>query len=180
MATEKATDEYYNSLDYLRKHMGKELDLCTTSDTSFFGEFRLPVYVQRPKKETYKMNWGIFWQTDSEGTGLSLLEMAKSKELTLTDYRIRDYLFCKCSISNSVSITQASIVKDLNISQPNVSNSIKKLIKLGVISRDPENNRLYMINPAIMYCGAIGKGIHEREEAISKRKVQNQFIPEND
>lgn len=137
-------------------------------------EVAVPVYIYPPKNRDYNIKWGIFWQSDAEGTGMSMLEMAANKALNLTDMRVRDYVMCKCGIGNFVHLSQTEAAEYLGIPQPHVSTSIKKLITMGIILEGPRAGkfRSYQVNPSLMYAGSIKKGVTERSEAIKEAKTK--------
>jgi DNA-binding MarR family transcriptional regulator len=134
----------------------------------------IPVYLQKPKHRDYAERWLTFWQDDAEGTGVSLIEMAADKRLTATDFRVRDYLFCKVGFANAVHFSQSEAAKYLGIAQPNISASIKKLIALGIIIEGPKKGlfRSYVINPATVYMGKHEVGITKRRKAIKDHKAK--------
>jgi predicted XRE-type DNA-binding protein len=132
----------------------------------------IPVFLHRPKNKAYDTKWLVLWQDDAEETGMSLIELAADKRLNTTDFRVRDYLFCKVGMGNFVHISQTEASKYLGIAQPNVSSSIKKLIEMGIILEGPSKGKFktYQVNPALAYFGGINNGQRERKEKIQESK----------
>ena len=89
-----------------------------------------------------------------------MYEQAKSGNLTLTDYRVRDYMFCKCDIENYVHFNQSEAARTLHIAQPHISMSIKHLVELGIILEGPKAGKFntYRINPAVAFSGSLSNG----------------------
>ena len=124
----------------------------------------LPVHLVKPKKKKYLARWAIMFLMDDtdedfQETGVSLFEQATAGKLTGTDYRVRDYVFCKLGIGNYVHINQSEAARKLGIARPNISTSIKKLINLGIILEGPKAGKFctYQVNPAVIYAGSIGR-----------------------
>lgn len=119
------------------------------------------------KKRNYSTKWAIIWLDDSE-IGAGIMEQAKSTEMTLSDYRVRDYLIGTIGIGNFVSVNKGKISKDLNVHRITVYESIKKLCNLGILIEGPKNGRScsYMISPAFCFFGKINDGIKARKKVI--------------
>lgn len=137
----------------------------------------LPVYLSKPKNKKYSERWAIMFLTDDtdedyEETGVSIFEQATEGKLTATDYRVRDYVFCRLGIGNYVHINQSEAARKLRIAQPNISTSIKKLITLGIILEGPKAGkfRTYQVNPAVVYAGGIGNGVKAKNDIVRQRK----------
>lgn len=133
----------------------------------------MPVYLQKPKNKRYRERWLLLWQTDSGGLGVSIEEQAVSGRLTATDYRVRDYLLCKVGIGNFVHFSQTEAADILGIKQPNISKSLKKLIKMGIVLEGPKTGRFrtYQINPAMVFSGSLGNGIKEKRRVIKDNVI---------
>lgn len=157
----------------------KDADIwATDADT---GETTvLPVYLQKPKNKKFQENWLVLWQDDAEDTGMSILEQAADKRLTVTDFRVRDYLLCKAGMFNDVHISHSEASKYLGIARPNISASIKRLIEFGIVIQGQSKGRFktYRMNPAMVYKGKIEIGAQERKDAIKDAKAKVlQFQP---
>ena len=137
----------------------------------------LPVYLTKPKNRTYKERWAIMFLTDDtddnyEESGVSLFEQSVANKLNLTDYRVRDYVFCRIGIGNYVHVNQSDAAKKLKIPRPNISKSIKKLVELGIILKGPKNGNFctYQVNPAVLYAGSISNGVKAKKDIVRQRK----------
>ena len=118
----------------------KEADLFGTTEA---GEtVAIPVYLHKPKIRHHGVRWFTTWIDDSEGLGMSLAEMAADKRLTVTDFRVRDYLLCKLTFENFVHVSQREASEYLGIKQPNISVSIKKLVEMNFVLMGPSKGRI--------------------------------------
>lgn len=131
------------------------------------------VYFEPPRKKNYPARWLLLWQDASE-IGVSMSEQAKSAALTLTDYRVRDYLMGTIGIGNYVFVNQAEVARQLNVHKVTVCDSIKHLVALQILLKGPKSGRsnTYMVNPAFCFSGGLGNGIQQRKEAIKKGKAK--------
>lgn len=132
----------------------------------------ITAYFTPPKKKNYPIRWLIFWQDESE-IGVSMVEQAKSAKMTLTDYRVRDFLMGTIGIGNYVFVNQSEVARELNIHRVTVVESIKRLCTMGILIKGPKSGRsnTYMVSPAFCFAGGLGNGIKARKEAIKKAKV---------
>ena len=130
------------------------------------------VYFEPPRKRNYPARWLLLWQDESE-IGVSMSEQAKNATLTLTDYRVRDYLMGTIGIGNYVYVNQAEVARQLNVHKVTVCESIKHLVKLQILLKGPRNGRsnTYMVNPAFCFSGGLGNGIRQRQDVIKKAKI---------
>jgi len=138
----------------------------------------VPVWLHKPKnRNSYNGRWLTLFLDDAEGTGVSLIEMAADKRLTETDFRVRDYMFCKIGFDNAVYFNQSEAARYLGIAQPNISTSIKKLLELGIILAGPSTGKIksYIINSAIAHFGKHINAGKARNKAIAERKKVVQF-----
>ena len=118
------------------------------------------------KKKQVEESWLIIWQG---GEGMSLKQMAMSGEMTVTDYRVRDYLFCCLEVGNYLAISQAEIGRALDIKPSNINTSIKKLIKIGVLcvgDKKVGTHRTYTLNPCIGWKGTLQQGATEKRRHL--------------
>ena len=141
------------------------------------SDVAVPVYLTKPKNRTYKERWAIMFLTDDtddnyEESGVSLFEQSVANKLNLTDYRVRDYVFCRIGIGNYVHFSQTEAAKKLGIAQPNISRSIKKLVQLGIILEGPREGNFctYQVNPAVLYAGSISNGVKAKKDIVRQRK----------
>ena len=131
------------------------------------------VYFEPPRKKNYPARWLLLWQDESD-IGVSMSEQAKAATLTLTDYRVRDYLMGTIGLGNYVYVNQAEVARQLNVHKVTVCESIKHLVELQILLKGPKSGRsnTYMVNPAFCFSGALGNGIKQRKEAITKGKAK--------
>ena len=131
------------------------------------------VYFEPPRKKNYPARWLLLWQDESE-IGVSMSEQAKAAALTLTDYRVRDYLMGTIGIGNYVFVNQAEVARELSVRRATVCDSIRHLVELQVLLKGPRSGRsnTYMVNPAFCFSGGLGNGIKKRKEAIAKGKAR--------
>ncbi len=133
----------------------------------------VPVYIQPPKpKVKYAVPWGSFWMERSE-IGVTFMEQAESRLLSLTDYRVRDFILGLIGLGNFVHVSHTDVGKALHIARPHVSASIRNLCRLGILNKGPSAGRFnsYEINPAMLYRGNLSEGLKQRRAAITRAKV---------
>lgn len=137
------------------------------------------VYFTPPKAKNYNIRWLLLWQDESE-IGASIMEQAKSKNMTLTDYRVRDFLMGTIGIGNYVFVNQSEVARELSLHKVTVCESIKHLCEMGILIKGPKSGRsnTYMISPAFCFSGGISNGIKARKETIKNHKAKVlQFHP---
>lgn len=130
------------------------------------------VYFQPPKKKSYCSRWVLVWQDETD-VGISIMEQAKSNEMTLSDYRVRDYLLGTIGIGNMVMVNQREIGRELGLDKSTVFRSIKRLESFGILTRGPKNGKActFMISPAFCFSGNLNNGIKARKNEIATRKA---------
>lgn len=135
----------------------------------------VPVFLVKPKKTKTDMRWLLLWQPDDtqRGGGISMYEQAVDGKLTLTDYRVRDYMLCMCGIGNFVHFNQSAASRELGIAQPNISASIKRLIDMGIVLEGPKAGkfRTYQINPALAFAGGLRAGVRAQRDIVRQAKT---------
>ena len=131
------------------------------------------VYFVPPKAKNYgKIRWLLLWQDESE-IGASIVEQAKSTNMTLTDYRVRDFLMGTIGIGNYVFVNQSEVARELSVHKVTVCESIKRLCNMGILVKGPKSGRsnTYMVNPAFCFSGGLSNGIQKRKKAIENGKT---------
>lgn len=138
-------------------------------------EMQAPVtaYFTPPRKKNYPVKWLVLWQDESE-IGVSMVEQAKSTSMTLTDYRVRDFLMGTIGLGNFVFVNQAEVARELNVHKVTVCDSIKRLCEMQILLKGPKSGRsnTYMVNPAFCFSGHLGTGVKERTETIKQGKAK--------
>lgn len=131
------------------------------------------VYFQPPKKKVYQSRWLLLWQDESE-IGISIMEQAKSNEMTLSDYRVRDYLLATIGIGNMVMVNQREIGRELGLDKSTIFRSIKRLESFGILMRGTKNGKActFMISPAFCFSGNLKNGIKARKDIIDNYKAK--------
>lgn len=131
----------------------------------------IPVYLTKPKTKKYDARWLLLWQDEATETGVSMIEQAIDNRLTLTDYRVRDYMLCKVDMVNFVHFNQSEAGRVLGIDQAHISRSVKKLVDMGIVLEGPKAGkfRTYQINPALAFRGGLSNGINARQHIIKQK-----------
>lgn len=141
-------------------------------------ETAVPVYLAKPRSSS-SVKWLLLWQptADQRGGGLSMYEQAIEGKLTLTDYRVRDYLLCMCGIGNFVHFNQSAASRELSIAQPNISKSISKLVKMGIVLEGPKSGKFktYQINPALAFSGGLRDGAKAQRKSVESARAGKVF-----
>jgi len=97
-------------------------------------------------------------------------EQAITKELSLTDYRVRDWLIEDIGHNNMfVDIPQVQLAKELKVDRANVCRSIQRLVKLDILERD-EILKKYRFNPAFLFSGSLDEGMKAKRQHKSKNR----------
>ena len=82
--------------------------------------------------------------------------IAKTR-LTPTDYMVLLLFLSKLEYENWIRVSQKTVAKKLNLTQPQVSNSVKKLVKKGILlkEQDPsdEGRLICRLNPSLGWRG---------------------------
>ena len=130
-------------------------------------------YFTPPKTKNYPVKWLLLWQDESD-IGVSMVEQAKSHEMTLTDYRVRDFLMGTIGLGNYVFVNQAEVARELSVHRITVFESIKRLCAMQILIKGPKSGRsnTYMVNPAFCFSGGLGNGVKQRKEAIQEGKAK--------
>ena len=133
----------------------------------------ITAYFVPPIKKKYPVEWLTFWKTSSN-IGVGLMEQAVAENLTLSDYRIRDYLIGSIGIGNYVFVNQREVARNLNLNKSTVNESIKRLLSLEILIAGPKSGRsnTYMVNPALCFFGSLNDGVKARREAIKHSKAK--------
>lgn len=139
----------------------------------------ITAYFTPPRKKNYPARWVLLWQDESE-IGVSMVEQSKSAQMTLSDYRVRDFLMGTIGLGNYVFVNQAEVARELNLHKVTVCESIKRLCEMQILIKGPKSGRsnTYMVNPAFCFSGGLGNGIKERKETIKQTKAKVLQFPE--
>lgn len=129
------------------------------------------VYFQPPQKKNYPLKWFTIWQDESE-IGVSMTEQAKSCKMTLSDYRVRDFLMGTIGLGNYVYVNQSEVARELKLHKVTVCESIKRLCEFNILVKGPKSGRscTYMVSPAFCFAGNLGHGVKERKATILQFK----------
>lgn len=93
------------------------------------------------------------------------LEIAKDRELNLTDHRVIWTILHQMEFENYFNLTQVEIGKLIDVAPPNVSRSLHKLEqkKLIVVIGQTGRKKIYVINPHVAF-KTKAKGLTDLEE----------------
>lgn len=122
-----------------------------------------PVHLYAPNKKYVAAGvggWFIMWQ---EATML----LARNKNLTLTDWRVIAVLQAKLDFDNWIRLSQAEIGREIDVAQPHVSASMKRLIGLQVVLLGPatRNVKTYRLNPELLFKGTMRNATKAKRNA---------------
>jgi DNA-binding MarR family transcriptional regulator len=94
-----------------------------------------------------------------------LLEIAKDRELNLTDHRVLLVILTQMEFENYFNLTQSEIGELLGIDRGNISRSLQKLERRGFIVSVSQSGRkkIYLVNPHIAF-KTKAKGLIDLEE----------------
>lgn len=116
--------------------------------------------------------WGIFWQEAS-------MNIAADKRLNLTDHRVLAVLNAKLDFENWIRISQQEIADFLAVKRPNISVSMKKLVKMSIVVPGPpvKNVKTFRLNPAVAWKGSMQQAATERRKALRLVKGGKSDMP---
>lgn len=88
------------------------------------------------------------------------MEQAREKRLTLTDYRVRDWLLATINVGNWAIVSQKIMAEQLTLDPAEVSKAITRLVEFGIVLRGKKIGRSsqYMINAAFCFKGPLHEG----------------------
>ncbi len=121
-----------------------------------------PVYLFAPNKKRLANElggWFVMWQEAS-------MQLAREKSLTLTDWRVLAVLQAKLDFDNWIRISQSEIGREIDVAQPHVSASMKRLLDLKVVLPGPATRgvRTYRLNPEVLFRGSMRNAVKARRE----------------
>src|SRR5215208_5222578 len=98
-----------------------------------------------------------------------MFEFAMRKDIGLEVWRVFGYLNGILDFDNMIHVSQTEIAKALDMKQPNVSRSMKKLEDLGIILRGAKIGRIcaYRLNPNAGWKGKV-KDLRPALHAVEK------------
>lgn len=124
----------------------------------------LPI-IKIADRRSKEKSWMKLYQKDS------LLSLIKNQSITGVDYRILLYLMYLMDYENVVSVTQQYIAKELEIAQPQVSKSIKKLEESSLLKRAKiQGKTVFLINQFLVKKG-------RKENFDNKKKIFSNTTP---
>ncbi len=102
------------------------------------------------------------------------LGLAVDKDLSGTDLRVLLAIIGNLGYDNLINISQKELEKQLNISQADISKSIKKLISKGYLQIVDKIGRrnIYMINPNVIFRSR-AKNLKELKQAWNQTSIPN-------
>jgi predicted transcriptional regulator len=147
----------------MAKHKVSSVDLNT-------GEILPHVLVAMPQKvpNGFSEGWVAMAQSAAK-----LFAGIKSAD----DHRVLWMLLAQFDFENYIRIEQAEIAKELGMHRPNVSQSIKRLHELGVLSEGPKvgRSRTYKISPSYGWKGS-SKNHQQALRTADKAKAAGLFV----
>lgn len=129
-----------------------------------------PVYLFAPNKKRLAKElggWFITWQETN-------MLLAQNKTLTLTDYRVIAVLQSKLDFDNWIRLSQSEIGRAIDVAQPHVSASMRRLVALNVILTGPATRgvRTYRLNPDLAFKGTMRNAVQQKRQAPKLTVVQ--------
>jgi Crp-like helix-turn-helix domain len=127
--------------------MQRRLGMIDLDTGEVFGG-GVPVWVSAKIKCPYEEGYFMLNQR-------FLKEFAARKDVGLEAYRVFLYLDAHLDFRNLIQIPQTEIAKALGMKKQSVNRAIRKLERLGIISRDPTAGRIsaWRLNPQVGWKG---------------------------
>jgi DNA-binding MarR family transcriptional regulator len=141
----------------------------TGIETKDKGELKAAeyVFVAIPRTQCKLQGWFMGFQR-------AFLELAKDKEITGETRRVLDWMFGSLDFENFIVVDQGVVAKELDLKQPNVSRSIKKLLEKGIIEKGPKmgNYASYRVNLNYVWKGKAKNREAARKELYKQEKLK--------
>jgi len=151
--------------DELTPGLGYVVDANGKSQATTIRDFRI--------KRNYEGKWcSLHNNSDIHGGKLSMKQQAIDHDLTVTDYRIRDWLIEDIGhLDTFVDIPQHHMAKELRLNKSNVSKSIKHLVELEILQRD-DFLKKYRFNKAYLFAGSLDEAMTVKRRYKNKVKAE--------
>ena len=143
---------------------GKNEEFMSLETGEIIGHIISPIY----KKHLKDNEWSINMSNGSMYLG----KLMNEKKLQGVDIMIFLYLIAKLDFENNIYISQKEIAEHYNMSKPNVSIAISKLVKLGIIHKGVKlgMSGTYILDPMFGYKGR-AKNMNKLERNIQKNNI---------
>ncbi|BCA80490.1 winged helix-turn-helix domain-containing protein [Desulfuromonas sp. AOP6] len=118
------------------------------------------------KKAKTDEQWLILWQGDG---AMGLDYLATCDSLTGADFKVFFKMLKALRHGNEVLVNQVGLAREMNLSQPNLSRSIRKLLDAGVILPGETQHgphKSYTLNPCIGWKGTLQQGATEKRRHL--------------
>jgi len=121
---------------------------------------------------------GVIYRREQNCFGKGWMAMAQDALMTLATADIGDQArrvllmaLARVDFENYILLNQTEIAQTLGMKAPNVSESIKKLVALGVLLKGPKAGRstTYRLNPNLGWKGKAGNHRKALDEAMRER-----------
>lgn len=131
------------------------------------GDIKTTVIIQNDKKASIKNEFVIVFLENFD-------RLITELKMNTSELRVLIYILKKMEYGNLVSLSQASIVKALNMNKSNVSVIFNKLTKKNVLVKDEDGN-IY-VNSNIIMKGLKHKLSGEKKENLRKSQKQTDLF----
>ena len=131
---------------------------------------------------------GMFFPKRQNGFGTGWVAMAQNAMMELArsnlgaqDMRVLLAVLAKLDFENFLLLTIADLAKEIGMQRPNVSDSIKNLEALGVLTRGPKAGRssTFRLNPSFGWKGSASnhqKALRDRMKAAGMSVVKSEPV----
>ncbi|MCS2151017.1 MarR family transcriptional regulator [Scandinavium goeteborgense] len=131
------------------------------------GDIKTTVIIQNDKKASIKNEFVIVFLENFD-------RLITELKMNTSELRVLIYILKKMEYGNLVSLSQASIVKALDMNKSNVSVIFKKLISKDVLIKDEDGN--VYVNSNIIMKGLKHKLSGQKKENLIKSQKQTDLF----
>jgi len=116
-----------------------------------------------------ELSRGILQIGEFAMSALKLSEDMCNSSMGVTDYKVFHYMFARLRYDNTFGFRQFLCARDLKLAKQQVNRSVKKLMEIGIILSDKNDEGLvYSISPKYGHRGSYEKGKTKASEKANQ------------
>lgn len=162
-----AMTQTHENLEDIYEVLGKKRVLEEVESLQEKGDIKTTVIIQNDNKATLKNEFVILFLENFD-------RLITELKINTSELRVLIYILKKMEYGNLVSLSQASIVKALNMNKSNVSVIFKKLLSKDVLIKDEDGN--VYVNSNIVMKGLKHRLSGDKKENLKKSQKENNLF----
>lgn len=162
-----AMTQTHENLEDIYEVLGKKRVLEEVESLQEKGDIKTTVIIQNDNKATLKNEFVILFLENFD-------RLITELKINTSELRVLIYILKKMEYGNLVSLSQASIVKALNMNKSNVSVIFKKLLSKDVLIKDEDGN--VYVNSNIVMKGLKHRLSGDKKENLKKSQKENDLF----